>query len=684
MAEDPNPFAKLKEQINCPVCLDVFDKPKCLACNHAFCKVCIDHLLVDVDKGKHIVKCPTCREKTTLPQGDAANLPPAFYINTLIELHNAAQGIAVSIEPKVFDETKCLKHDRPLEMICEDCRELVCTKCFHCDHHAHSGNYVTDVLAKQQQEISNHLMVIKQRVHNVLAEFNNQLCARKNKIIQNGEAIKNEIDILTTEIVETVQQSARQLKENVNVYVQQKLGNISKEREYEEALVSKLKSCESYIEERRHTKEILLERKNIINKLQSVCHEMHFVQIESSEKANIVLHRSRGITDVYSKIGEVSVDDTFANTTALKASNNACISTANASTQTLAKFNSELAVVGRIRKITLRNVFGAHSISLISNTERSEEIQCKSYPLESGKRCLSFTPLYQGVYHIKVQNSRGSNIPCNPCMIRVVPPPEITCKKVRAIEGLISPQGLAFTHNGYQLLVTEYSTNTIAVVDIEGHIVKRFCLQGGQCPTDLCTTHDGHLLVLSKLSPYVSKYRLSDHTLVCTSGPHPFNWPDGIAVNSSDLVYICDTRNNSIQVLNSDLTFSHVLGSNKSKDKFQFNTPCGIAIDSQDTIFICDSNNRRIQKFSGHGLDSTIIQTHSLPELIATDNTGINHLIYFTDGDGDVNIYSSDGNFLGRIYNAGFSGIAVDKEGDIYICSYSDGAVHVYSSFLNY
>ena len=687
MAEGPDPFIKLKQQINCPVCLDVFDKPKLLVCNHAFCKRCIDGL-PDIGQGKHIVKCPTCRKKTTLPQGGAANLPPAFYINTLMELHNATRGITASIdaEPKVFGETKCLKHDRVLEMFCEDCQELVCTKCFHHHHRDHTGDYVTEILAKHQQNIISHLTTVRQSVHAVLQNFNNQLCAREKEIIDNGEAIKKEIDTLALEIVETVQQSARQMKEMVNMHVQQKLNNIIKEKESGEALLLELKLCEDYIEEKKHTQEILVEKENIGNKLRSVCQAILLVERETSEKANIMFHCSRGITDVYSKIGEVSVNDAFVNTTVLKVSNNACISTANASTQTLAKLDSELAVVGRPRKITLRNVFGAHSISLISNTECNKEIQCKSHPLESGKRCLLFTPANQGVYHIKVQNSRGSNIPCNPCMIRVIPSPEITCKEVRTIKGLKAPLGLAFTRNCHQLLVLECETNTIAVVSIEGHIIKRFHHQGGEHPTDLCITHDGHLLVLSKCCPYVSKYRLSDHTLVCTSGPHPFNWPDGIAVNSSDLVYICDTKNNSIQVLNSDLAFSHVLGSNKSKDRFQFDSPCSIAIDSQDTIFVCDSGNRRIQKFSGHGLDSTIIQTHSLPKWIATDNcnTGISHLIYFTDGDGDVNIYSSDGNFLGRIYSAGFSGVAVDKEGDIYICKYTDGTVCVFSSFFNY
>ena len=199
--ERPDPFIKLQEHIKCPVCLDVFAKPKLLACSHALCSKCIDHLPVDIDEGRYIVKCPTCRKLTTLPQKSATNLPPAFHINTLIELHNAAQGIAVSTEPKVFDEPKCLKHDRLLEMFCEDCLELVCTKCFHRHHHDHTGDYVTDILAKHQQDIIYHLMTVKRKVRAVLDNFNNRLCVQENEIIQNGETIKNEIDILASEIL---------------------------------------------------------------------------------------------------------------------------------------------------------------------------------------------------------------------------------------------------------------------------------------------------------------------------------------------------------------------------------------------------------------------------------------------------------------------------------------------------
>ena len=80
-------LAKLQEQLSCPVCLDMYRRPKLLACTHALCEECADRLPVDVKKGKHVIKCPTCRKLTTLPGDDTANLPPAFLINTLTELY---------------------------------------------------------------------------------------------------------------------------------------------------------------------------------------------------------------------------------------------------------------------------------------------------------------------------------------------------------------------------------------------------------------------------------------------------------------------------------------------------------------------------------------------------------------------------------------------------------------------
>ena len=95
MAEGPDPFAKLKEQVTCPVCLEVFTQPKLLACNHSFCMGCINQLKVDGDNKK---MCPLCRKPTTLPSNGSAGLRPAFHINTLMELRKVIEQNLQAVE----------------------------------------------------------------------------------------------------------------------------------------------------------------------------------------------------------------------------------------------------------------------------------------------------------------------------------------------------------------------------------------------------------------------------------------------------------------------------------------------------------------------------------------------------------------------------------------------------------
>jgi len=73
-----------------------------------------------------------------------------------------------------------------------------------------------------------------------------------------------------------------------------------------------------------------------------------------------------------------------------------------------------------------------------------------------------------------------------------------------------------------------------------------------------------------------------------------FNGPFGIAVDSSDNVYVTDTGNNRIQMFASDGAFIRSWGSLGSADG-QFNSPCGIEVDSSDSVYGTDFYNDRIQ-----------------------------------------------------------------------------------------
>ncbi|XP_034713049.1 E3 ubiquitin/ISG15 ligase TRIM25 [Etheostoma cragini] len=50
----------LKEELTCPVCLDLYRDPHLLPCGHNFCKTCLDRLKRQADRGRF--RCPECRE----------------------------------------------------------------------------------------------------------------------------------------------------------------------------------------------------------------------------------------------------------------------------------------------------------------------------------------------------------------------------------------------------------------------------------------------------------------------------------------------------------------------------------------------------------------------------------------------------------------------------------------------
>ena len=68
-------LSKLKSQLICPVCLDQYTDPRVLPCAHCFCKDCIDHLPVELENGRYVVRCPTCRQPSEMRERGAAGLP---------------------------------------------------------------------------------------------------------------------------------------------------------------------------------------------------------------------------------------------------------------------------------------------------------------------------------------------------------------------------------------------------------------------------------------------------------------------------------------------------------------------------------------------------------------------------------------------------------------------------------
>ena len=129
-----------------------------------------------------------------------------------------------------------------------------------------------------------------------------------------------------------------------------------------------------------------------------------------------------------------------------------------------------------------------------------------------------------------------------------------------------------------------------------------------------------------------------------------------------------------IQVLNSDLTYSHEFGS-RGNENGQFNQPYGIACGTNGDVYVTDHFNHRVQVFTISGqFIRSLVKSESVryPSGIAIDLLGT---VYVSDNK-NLSVFDSKGQFMKRIGRQGVMptlitnqrslvGVAVGNTGNI-------------------
>jgi sugar lactone lactonase YvrE len=155
--------------------------------------------------------------------------------------------------------------------------------------------------------------------------------------------------------------------------------------------------------------------------------------------------------------------------------------------------------------------------------------------------------------------------------------------------------------------------------------------------------------------------------------------PNGIAVDSKNLVYIADSKVRAIFILNVD-TGEYSMIKNGSDGRFKW--LIGLAIDDSDRLFAADSGMRHVVVFDkNHKVEAAISEGLVAPGSLAIDNE--NRQLYVTDAEQDlVLVYDADPPFklirkLGKPGTKHTStlpgefakpvGVAVDQDGNVFI-----------------
>jgi len=156
-----------------------------------------------------------------------------------------------------------------------------------------------------------------------------------------------------------------------------------------------------------------------------------------------------------------------------------------------------------------------------------------------------------------------------------------------------------------------------------------------------------------------------------------FDRPWGIAVDSSHDVYFTDNKNDTVLKFTS--RGSQVWGSEGSGNG-QFDAPTGIAVDRSGNVYVADTGNDRIQIFHSTGTylmqwgsNGTLNGHFNAPEGIAVDSSGTmyvadtgNHRIQKISPTGTVLAkWGSEGTGNGQFNSP--AGIALDSWGNVYV-----------------
>ena len=180
------------------------------------------------------------------------------------------------------------------------------------------------------------------------------------------------------------------------------------------------------------------------------------------------------------------------------------------------------------------------------------------------------------------------------------------------------------------------------------------------------------------------------------SGNGQFEFASGVAVDSSNNVYVADTVNDRVEKFDRSGNYLTQWGSSGTGNG-QFDYPSGIAVDSRNNIYVVDGRNRRVQKFTSSGIYLTQWGSSGsgngqfvYPYGIAVDSS--NNFYVSDQGDSDIEKFDSSGNSLTQWGSSGsgngqfyaLAGVAVDSSNNVYVADSSNSRVEKFDSNGNY
>ncbi|XP_048217572.1 tripartite motif-containing protein 5-like [Perognathus longimembris pacificus] len=144
-------LANVKDEVTCPICLELMREPMSIDCGHSFCQACI-----------------TTSYKSTIGPGGKSNCPmcqmPYKFESLRLNRHmaNIVQSLrGVKLSSQEQNVHQCPQHGEKLQLFCRDDGKVICWLCERSQQH--QGHH-TCLLEEVVQEYQNKLQAVLEKL----------------------------------------------------------------------------------------------------------------------------------------------------------------------------------------------------------------------------------------------------------------------------------------------------------------------------------------------------------------------------------------------------------------------------------------------------------------------------------------------------------------------------------------
>ena len=301
-------LSKLDCQLTCAVCLDQYTDPRTLPCTHSYCKDCISCLPVEqLDKGIHLVRCPSCRQATQLGEKGAAAFPTAFIINNLLQIHETLKTSGGQVP-------LCQVHkNKPMDFYCETCEEHICVKCSTKSHHGHQYGHAEDLFPKHKQQIEATLISLKKQIDMVDGRMG-LFEIMEGEMREQGEAVQKRIDDTYQQLIDRLQESRRKVSQEAHAALQEKLQLHSSQKANVKTILVQLESFKKFVDkelESRSQYQIQAARRQLVDRINNTHSEVKVGELQPAQEPNTTFTADKNTLSACGHIGDVTSKQSF-------------------------------------------------------------------------------------------------------------------------------------------------------------------------------------------------------------------------------------------------------------------------------------------------------------------------------------------------------------------------------------